>query len=222
MTVSSSFPDNTTIATLTAKALLEIGAVKIRPNEPFKLTSGKSSPVYVDIRKVISYPRVRDTLMGFCVSKILSDIGFEQLDGIAGGETAGIPFAAFIADRLGLPMQYVRKQPKGFGAMAQIEGTFKEGDRILLVEDLATDGGSKIRFIDALRHAGAAVKDTIVIFQYGIFPETAQAMQDGDFRLHSLATWWDVLRVAKEQGNFSAEDLKVVEGFLNNPHGWQG
>jgi orotate phosphoribosyltransferase len=134
------FPDKALIAELTAKMLLEVKAVHFRADEPYRFTSGLASPVYIDCRKLISYPRIRTTLMDFAASVILREIGFEQLDAIAGGETAGIPFAAWIADRLSMPMHYVRKQAKGFGRDAQIEGDFKEGSRILLVEDLTTDG----------------------------------------------------------------------------------
>ena len=108
------------MAELTAKMLLEIDAVHFRADQPYKLTSGLASPVYIDCRKLISYPRIRTALMDFAVSTLLRDAGFEAFDAIAGGETAGIPFAAWIAERMGLPMQYVRKKPKGFGRDAQI------------------------------------------------------------------------------------------------------
>ena len=97
-------------------------------------------------------------------------VGFESLDAIAGGETAGIPFAAWIADRLSLPMLYVRKQPKGFGRNAQIEGQLADGARVLLVEDLASEGTSKLNFVRAIRQAGGEIGHTFVIFNYGIFP----------------------------------------------------
>ena len=128
----TSFPDKEFIAMTTAKMLCEVEAIRFRTDEPFRFTSGWASPVYIDCRRLISYPRIRNTLMDFGASIILRDIGFEAVDAIAGGETAGIPFAAWLADRLMLPMQYVRKQSKGFGRGAQIEGDFDEGARILL------------------------------------------------------------------------------------------
>ena len=145
----NSFPDKKLIASLSAKMLIEIGAINFRPSDPYILTSGKASPVYIDCRKIISYPRVRSALMDFGASMVLRDIGFESIDAIAGGETAGIPFAAWLSERLSLPMQYVRKKPKGFGKDAQIEGHITEGSKVLLVEDLTTDGGSKIKFCNA-------------------------------------------------------------------------
>jgi orotate phosphoribosyltransferase len=216
----NSFPDQQLIAKLTAKMLLEIGAINFRPNDPYILTSGKASPVYIDCRKIISFPRVRATLMDFGASVILRDIGFESIDAIAGGETAGIPFAAWLSERLSLPMQYVRKKPKGFGRDAQIEGLLTEGDKVLLVEDLTTDGGSKITFCDALRKAGAEVTDTFVIFFYDIFPGTREKLAEAGINLHSLTTWWDVLEVCKESGEMDNQSLAEIEAFLNAPEEW--
>ena len=220
MSFSSTFPPRAVMAEMTAKMLLEVEAVRINVKEPFKFTSGWASPVYTDCRKLISYPRIRNTLMDFGASLVLRDIGFESIDAIAGGETAGIPFAAWIADRLMLPMQYVRKSPKGFGRMAQIEGDFSDGDRILLVEDLTTDGQSKINFCQALRQAGASVSHTLVIFYYDIFPQSKRVLDDLDIRLHYLATWWDVLRVCKENKQIDNKTLAEIESFLNNPIAW--
>ena len=129
-------PDLSEEARLTARILLEIEAVLFRPEDPFTFTSGRSSPVYVDCRKIISFPRARSALMDMGVELLSRDVGFESFDVVAGGETAGIPFAAWMAERMGLPMVYVRKKPKGFGRNARIEGTFPEGARVLLVEDV--------------------------------------------------------------------------------------
>lgn len=220
--LANSFADKELIAIMTAKMLLEIEAVHFRVEEPYRFTSGLASPVYIDCRKLISYPRIRSTLMDFATSIILRDIGFEQLDAVAGGETAGIPFAAWISDRLELPMQYVRKKAKGFGRDAQIEGAISEGQRVLLVEDLTTDGGSKIAFCEALRRAGAEVSDTLVVFYYDIFPETHAKLAEHGLGLHYLATWWDVLAAAKQSGHFDAKTLTEVEAFLNGPLEWSG
>jgi len=217
---ATAFPDKAQIAELTAKMLLEIQAVHFRADEPFKLTSGLASPVYIDCRKLISYPRIRNALMDFAASIIMRDGGFEKFDAVAGGETAGIPFAAWIADRLALPMQYVRKQPKGFGRDAQIEGHLVEGQNVLLVEDLTTDGGSKVKFCDALRTAGAEVTDAIVVFFYDIFPGAVEKLGEHGITLHYLATWRDVLKVAREGGYFDPDTLQEVENFLNEPLAW--
>ena len=208
------------VAELTARMLFEIEAVHFMTEKPFIFTSGKASPVYIDCRKIISFPRVRSTLMDFGAAKLAQDIGFEQFDAVAGGETAGIPFAAFIAERLNLPMQYVRKKSKGFGRDARIEGDIKKGQRILLVEDLTTDGGSKLSFAEAIRSAGAEVKHTFVIFYYDIFKDSMKKLNDNDLCLHYLATWWDVLNYAKKTNKFDKRTLSSVEDYLNNPIDW--
>jgi orotate phosphoribosyltransferase len=212
--------DRKLIAREAAKMFLEIGAVHFYKNEPFKFTSGWASPVYTDTRKIISYPRLRSTVIDFATATIVREIGYEQLTHIAGGETAGIPFAAWIADRMGLPMQYVRKKPKGFGRNAQIEGEVVEGARTLLVEDLATDGRSKVNFCNALREAGATVEHCFVFFYYDIFPGSGDLMKEIGIKLHYLTTWWDVLEVAKESGTFDPVTLKEVESFLHEPATW--
>ncbi len=220
MSVGGAFPDKALISELTAGMLLEVDAVKFRKDTPFIFTSGWASPVYIDCRKLISFPRLRQTLVDFSVSTILRGIGFESLDCVAGGETAGIPFAAWIADRLMLPMQYIRKKPKGFGRMSQIEGDLHAGARTLLVEDLTTDGRSKLNFCQALRAADATVDHAFVIFHYDIFPQSRQMLADIGVTLHALASWWDVLAVAKRDGHFAVDVLDEVELFLHDPVSW--
>lgn len=212
--------DRQTISDTTAKILLEVQAVHFNAEKPFIFTSGWASPVYIDCRKLISYPRVRRALMEMAETTITRDVGFEQIDAVAGGETAGIPFAAWIADRMMLPMQYVRKKPKGFGRNAQIEGHLEEVSRVLLVEDLTTDSRSKINFVNALRTAGAEVNHCFVLFHYNIFKESVSVLKDIGVDLHALATWWDVLRVAKASGYFETKTLDEVEKFLHAPAEW--
>ena len=214
------FADKSFIADMTAKMMLEVKAVHFSQDKPYVFTSGWASPVYIDVRKLISYPRVRSAIIDFAAATIVRDVGFEQFDTVAGGETAGIPYAAWIADRLSLPMQYVRKKPKGFGRGAQIEGHIEEGARTLLVEDLTTDGRSKVNFCKALREAGATVDHVLVFFFYDIYPEARQIISDLGVTLHSLATWWDVLAVAKQGGKFDAAKLAEVEKFMHDPAGW--
>src|SRR5262249_32083112 len=170
------FADPSVIAEVTARMLLEVKAVLLYESKPFIFTSGWASPVYIDCRKLIFYPRIRSQLVDFAATTLARDAGFEQFAVVAGGEPAGIPYAAWIADRLGLPMQYVRKKPKGFGRNAQIEGDVREGARTLLVEDLTTDGRSKINFCKALRDAGATVEPVFVHLYYDILPEPTQTI----------------------------------------------
>lgn len=219
--IPSAFPPKEEIARLTARMLLEIKAVHFNAAEPFTLASGLPSPTYIDCRKLISFPRIRSTLMDFLSVTVMREAGFEAFDSIAGGETAGIPFAALVAERLALPMTYVRKKPKGYGRNARIEGAMREGERVLLVEDLTTDGGSKLSFVDAIRDTGASCGHTAVIFYYGIFPETVETLSGHGVKLHYLCTWWDVLAEARESEAFDRATLDEVEAFLTSPRPWQ-
>jgi len=212
--------DKETIAEETARIYLDTGAVRFMEGKPFIFTSGWASPVYNDSRWLISFPVERTKLMRYMVDTIDRDIGRDNIDAVAGGETAGIPFAAWVAERLGLPMQYIRKKPKGFGRGAQIEGQLKDGQRVLLVEDLATDGKSKVNFVKAIREAGGVCDHCIVIFFYSIYPQGKKILGDLGVTLHSLTTWWDVLAVAKASNKFDPKMLAEVEKFMHDPAGW--
>lgn len=202
-----------------AQILLDTRSVLFNSREPFTFTSGRISPVYVDCRRLISFPKERGTLMDFGAQILKKEC--PDLDYCAGGETAGIPYAAFMSERLNLPMLYVRKKPKGFGRMAQIEGVMDEsGKKVVLIEDLQTDGGSKKVFIDALREAGAVVEHSFVVFHYGIFQASEDNMKAMGVKLHALTTWWDVLAVAREKKYFDEETLNSVESFLKAPDVW--
>jgi orotate phosphoribosyltransferase len=203
----------------TARALLEIKAVLFNADKPFTFTSGWASPVYIDCRKVIAFPRERRAIIDMA-KQLLIDRTDAKFDYVAGGETAGIAYAAWLAEAFDLPMLYVRKQPKGFGRMAQIEGDLKEGARVLLVEDLASDGKSKVKFVEPLRKAGAKVEHAFVVFEYGIFKNIGQTMDELGVTLHSLCTWWDMLKAARASGYFEARTLDEVEKFLKAPEAW--
>lgn len=204
----------------TAAILLRIGAVGVRPAEPFRFTSGWASPVYIDCRRLISFVAERRHVIGRATALLADRVGGGAFDAVAGGETAGIAYAAWVADALDLPMLYVRKQPKGFGRNARIEGTFADGARVLLVEDLATDGASKLAFADALRAAGAVVEHAFVVFFYGIFRDALPTLAAAGLRLHALATWWDVLDRAEAAGLWTAGERAEVRAFLADPVAW--
>jgi orotate phosphoribosyltransferase len=210
-------------ASRTAYWLLNTQCVLFNADQPFKLTSGRYSPVYVDIRRLIGFVEARSEIMDMATNLLIEEVGEDQIDFIAGGETAGIPYAAFMAERLHKPMLYVRKQPKGFGRMAQIEGFLPEqGSRkTILIEDLQTDGGSKKVFVDALRNAGAQVDHAFVVFHYGIFPKSLENMKALGIQLHALCTWRDILAQAHALKSFDAATLQEVESFLNAPEIWQ-
>jgi orotate phosphoribosyltransferase len=209
-------------AITTARILLEIKAINVRPQEPYTLTSGWAAPVYIDCRRIIYFPRARMKICELAVEKISRHIGFETIDVVAGGETAGIPFAAWIADRMLAPMAYVRKKPKGFGRNALIEGDVPTGRNTLLVEDLTTDGGSKVVFAQALRDAGALCHHAFVVFFYGVFPGGFETLSQMGVTLHHLCTWWDVLEACKTKDSayFSESAITEVRRFLEDPMAW--
>lgn len=209
--------DKQQIAKEAAKILIKTKSVLINTKEPFTYTSGKIGPIYVDIRRLISFPTERKILMDYA-AEILKPLG---VDYYAGGETAGIPYAAFLAERLNAPMLYVRKKPKGHGRMAQIEGCVEEGkNKVLLVEDLLTVGSSQKVFVRALREAGLEVHSSFVIFSYDIYPQSKINLKEMDIKLHYLTNWWAVLDVIKEEKYFDSETIASLEKFLNAPDEW--
>lgn len=219
-------PADKEIAKTVAQALLSTGCVMFAANgqEPFTLTSGEKSPVYVDCRRLISYPVERALVMRLGRLHLQQTLDIVNgIDYIAGGETAGIPYAAWLAEALEKPMIYVRKQPKGFGRMAQIEGHLPEGKSptVLLVEDMATDGGSKIAFADALREAGTHINHIFCPFYYDIFPHSEDLLAKAHLTIHYLTTWADILDVIEEQEIFPAGELDAIKTFLRSPEEWR-
>ena len=202
-----------------AKILIDIKSVNFSFDNHFTLTSGLKSPVYVDCRRIISYVKERE----FIFKKAINYIKNNNLkyDLLAGGETAGIPYAAFLADKLSRPMIYIRKKPKGFGINKQIEGNFQKNDNTLLIEDLATDGGSKIIFVNALREAGLKVKDIFVIFYYDIFDFASSELSKLDVKIHSLCTWNDIINYIESERVFKDSEILNLKEFLSNPNSWR-
>jgi orotate phosphoribosyltransferase len=214
--------DKDAIALRAAKILLDTKSVLFNVEDPFTLTSGKRSPVYIDCRRLISFPAARTQLMDDGAAMLREATKDKPLELLAGGETAGIPYAAFLSERLDVPMLYVRKKPKGFGRMTQIEGHMdKDGQNVALIEDLQTDGGSKKLFVDVLRAAGANVEHAFVVFHYGIFDASEKNMKDLGITLHSLTDWWAVLKVAEDMQYFDVNTLAEVKKFLQAPTLWQ-
>ena len=213
--------DQKQIARATAKILLDTKSVLLNAREPFTYTSGRKGPCYADCRRLISFPKDRDVLMEFAVEILEKEIGEKNIDFVAGGETAGIPYAAFISQLMKKPMLYIRKKPKGFGRMAQIEGFIdQDGKKVVLVEDVQNFGTSVKIFIDTLREAKAVVENLVVVFSHG-HASSAQNMKDMGVKLHALCTWRDVLDVARSENYFDEETLASVEVFLEDPEGWE-
>jgi orotate phosphoribosyltransferase len=204
----------------TAELLMEAGAVAFSREHPFILAAGWASPVYVDCRRLIGEPRWRRAMTDLAAARLWRDFGATPpFDAIAGAETAGIPLACWLADRLDLKLRYVRKRALGIGQNAQVEGGTVEGKRVLLVDDLTTDGGSKVAFTRGLRSAGATVTEALCLFSHGTFPGGAERLADLGLRLHALATWSDVLRAGRGD-LLSPEDHAALERFIADPVGW--
>ena len=202
-----------------AKILVDIKSVNFSFKNYFTLTSGLKSPVYVDCRKIISFTSERD----FIIDKSIQYLNENRIDNelIAGGETAGIPYAAFISQKLKKPMIYIRKKPKGFGINKQIEGEFKKNQSTLLVEDLATDGGSKITFVNAIRESGLIIKDIFVIFYYDIFDFEKSGLSKLNVKIHSLCTWKNIVSYLEKNNVYTASEIYSLKEFLNDPKGWR-
>jgi orotate phosphoribosyltransferase len=199
-----------------SEILVSLRAIGCNLEKPFNLTSGWASPVYVDCRKIISFVPERREI----VSLMAEAARGEAFDVVAGGETAGIPYGAWIAEALSLPFVYVRKKPKDVGKTQQIEGDLPAGRRVLLVEDLATDGASKVNFLQALRAAGARCEHSSVVFFYGIFPRAPQILKEAGVTLHALTDWRTTIDVAEATGYFKPDEVREIRTFLENPEAW--
>ncbi len=195
-----------------ANLLLSIGCVNINFKKQFTLTSGKKSPVYVDCRKLVSYPKERDLIINEMSKQIKKKYKHKII--VAGGETAGIPYSSFICQKLKLPMVYIRKKPKGFGKGKIIEGEFKKNSRSVLIEDMATDGGSKVHFINSMRKNNLTVKDIFVVFFYDIYPSAKENIKKMNVNLNYLSSWHDILEVAPNY--ISALEHNKLRTYLNS------
>ncbi len=195
----------------TARIIVESQSLYTRANgDPFFFSSGWASPVFIDCKKLISSPQARDTLVQMSVACISSHT--ENVDAIAGCELTGVPFATLVADRLGLPLTLVCKQSRGFGRLAQFEGSFEPGDRFVLVDDLATDGESESVFEAALHRAEAKVVATFVLLDYGVFSTRHPLL--------SLATLADVIAPAENAGYFGDRELAEIRRFTADAGQW--
>lgn len=203
------------ISNETAGILLKKKCIEFSFKKKFQLTSGRKSIVYCDCRKIISYTNERDKLINFALKKIKLDKTLNSLTNIAGGESAGIPYASLLAQKLKLPLSYIRKERKKFGKKSQIEGNIKYNDKVLLVEDLITDGSSKYNFIEAVEEVGGRIKAIFVIFNYGINKEFLE-YNGKKIKIISLAKWEDVLKILKLKNIFPQKEISSIVNFLSS------
>lgn len=200
-----------------ARKLLEIKAIKLRPQEPFTWASGWKSPIYCDNRRVNSYPEVRSYVKLRLTNLILEQ--FPEVEAIAGVATGAISQGALVADALNLPFAYVRPKPKDHGMGNQIEGELAVGAKVVVVEDLISTGGSSLKAVDALRQAGVEVLGMVASHTYG-FPVAEEAFREANVTLFTLTDYEHVIAEAAESGYVSENDLEMLREWRKNPAEW--
>ncbi|WP_028595794.1 orotate phosphoribosyltransferase [Paenibacillus assamensis] len=205
------------LASTIANHLLTIQAVALRPNDPFTWTSGIRSPIYCDNRLTMGYPEIRNAIAE----------GFAQLvrehapdaEVIAGTATAGIPHAAWVADKLGLPMAYVRDKAKGHGKQNQIEGSIKPGQKVVVIEDLISTGGSSIKAAQAIREVGAEPMAVMAIFSYE-FDKATDGFAQANVPLHTLSNYTALIKAAVEMNVIEEKDVDMLQAWRRDPASW--
>ena len=208
---------NPQLASEIAEDLLKIGAIRLSPKEPFTWASGWKSPIYCDNRLSLSFPKVRSkikTAFSLAIAK-----AFDDTDVIAGVATAGIPQGALVADELALPFIYVRSKSKSHGLQNMIEGKIEKGQKILLIEDLVSTGGSSLAAAEALRAAGAEVNGMMAIFTYG-FEAAEKKFEEKNINLVVLSDYHHLLNHAQDERMFENEVFKTLEEWRENPGEW--
>jgi len=202
-----------------ARLLFRADAVHVSRQQPFILAAGWASPLYVDCRVLVGEPELRQSVTDIAAAYLQATFPPDTFDAIAGAETAGIPFAAWLADRTRLKMRYVRKRQLGIGRNAQVEGGTVDGLKVLLLDDLTTDGSSKVGFARGLRAAGAIVEQVLTLFYHDVFPGTEERLREAGLELHALTTSAAILQ-ADAGKYFSPEDRAEIECFLADPITW--
>lgn len=200
-----------------AKALLDIHAVTLNPDQPFTWASGLKSPIYTDNRLTISYPEVRQAIFNGMVEQI--KLHFSAADVIAGTATAGIPHAAWVAQNMELPMIYVRTKPKDHGQGKQIEGVLKEGQKVVVIDDLISTGGSVLNAVRAVNNAGGKVIGVVSVFTYDLLAAEQNFMANG-LKYYSVTDYMTLIKVAKENNQISTDHLKSLQEWRKDPLSW--
>ncbi|MDB5890020.1 MAG: pyrE [Polaromonas sp.] len=198
---------------------MDSGCVQVRTDEPYRLPSGWASPVYMDCRRLISFPAARREVVRQGLSLLDQHGRLEGLGAVVGAEASGIAFAAWMADALELPMHYVRKQTRGLGQASQMVGAVPVAGRLLLVDDMVAGGTSKLNFVRAIAAGGMTDMDIFVVFDYGTFAADA-LLAPFKVNMYSLACWADVLAVGREDGDFDARAAAELQAFVDGPARW--
>ena len=208
-----------TVERLLAEKLLKISAIKLQPENPFVWASGWNSPIYTDNRRTLSYPEVRTFIKVELCRVIMENFG--EVDAIAGVATGAIAQGALVAETLGLPYVYVRSAPKDHGLENLIEGNLKPGQKVVVIEDLISTGGSSLKAVEAIRNAGCEVIGMAAIFTYG-FPVAARKFKSAQVELITLSNYNAMLETALETNYIKPEDLETLQEWRIDPASWQG
>ncbi|MGV3009914.1 orotate phosphoribosyltransferase [Streptococcus thoraltensis] len=207
-----------TLATQIASDLLDIKAVYLQPEDPFIWASGIKSPIYTDNRITLSYPETRTLIENGFVEVIREH--FPEVEVIAGTATAGIPHGAIIADKMNLPFSYIRSKPKDHGAGNQIEGRVVKGEKMVIIEDLISTGGSVLDAVKAAQDAGVEVLGVVAIFTYEL-PKAQANFEEANVKLVTLSNYSELIKVAKVQGYINADGLMLLKKFKEDQENWQ-
>jgi orotate phosphoribosyltransferase len=200
-----------------AKKLLEINAIKLNVDNPFTWASGWKSPIYCDNRLSLSYPEVRNYIKNQLALAIKNN--FKQTEAIAGVATAGIPQGALVADALNIPFIYVRSKPKGHGMENMIEGKITPGQKVVVIEDLVSTGGSSLKAVEAILAGGISVLGMVSIFTYG-FPIAEENFGKENVKLISLSNYSELIKAALSLNYITEEQVESLNEWRKNPSGW--
>ncbi|MBS9349435.1 orotate phosphoribosyltransferase [Listeria welshimeri] len=200
-----------------AEQLLEIKAVFLKPNDPFTWASGIKSPIYCDNRLTLGFPKVRQFIAESLAEKIKETFG--EVDVVAGTATAGIPHAAWVSDLLDLPMVYVRSKAKEHGKGNQIEGLIAKGQKVVVIEDLISTGGSSLKAVEALEEEGAEVLGIAAIFTYGL-DKGKKLLAESNTKLITLTNYDELIEVALNKDYVTAEDMATLKEWKKSPENW--
>lgn len=202
---------------LLAEKLLKISAIKLQPEVPFTWASGWNSPIYTDNRITLSYPEIRSFIKVELTRLIMENL--KEADAIAGVATGAIAQGALVADTMGLPYVYVRSTPKDHGLENLIEGNLKPGQKVVVIEDLISTGGSSLKAVEAIRQAGCEVIGMVAIFTYG-FPVAIERFEEAGVKLFTLSNYSAMLETALETGYIKPEFVETLQEWRKDPANW--
>jgi orotate phosphoribosyltransferase len=203
-----------------ARALVRVGVVRIAARQPFIYTSGWASPVYLDMHRALSDVACRGLLLEQATHALTEPVNTRGINALVGAESSGVAWGALLADRLGLPLLSLRKRPRGWDVDGQLDGQLPPDPKVLLIDDVTTDGHSKISACEALRRCGAAVNDAFVVVNYGVYPQSSALLNSAQIHLQSLLTWPDLFHACEQLGPLSPVQRQSISEFNADPVHW--